>query len=77
MIAEPNNMKGDESCAGANATQTFKGAFGWSDESCSVEAPFICKVLAPSGKLPGQRHTLCVQVCHHSDPTLLAYEDGA
>lgn len=54
MVAEPNNMKGDESCAGANATQMFNGAFGWSDESCSVEAPFMCKVLAPSGEQLGK-----------------------
>ena len=50
MIPEPNNLKGDENCAGANSTQSYGGKFGWSDESCSLPSPFICKVMAPSGE---------------------------
>jgi hypothetical protein len=51
---EPNNLMAPENCAGANATETLPdGAFGWSDEACSIKAQFICKVL---------------RECHDTDP---------
>ncbi len=46
-IEEPNNLFGNEYCAGANATELLlDGVFGWSDEECSRKTPFICKMLA-------------------------------
>lgn len=38
-------MRGNEKCAGANATEPTKvGALVWSDETCTTEAPFMCRV---------------------------------
>ena len=42
--SEPNNKVGNEYCAGANATERYDGAFGWSDESCNTLAPYICRL---------------------------------
>jgi hypothetical protein len=51
IIAEPNNLRGNERCAGANATQPSKtGALVWSDETCTTQAPFMCRV---QGEAPG------------------------
>jgi hypothetical protein len=44
-ILEPNNIFPPESCAGANYTQAYEGAWAWSDTRCSLAAPFICKTL--------------------------------
>jgi hypothetical protein len=45
VIDEPNNIGGQEFCAGANATMPpADGIFGWSDENCNIKAPFICKI---------------------------------
>jgi hypothetical protein len=41
---EPNNINGTEFCAGANFTEFFDGAWGWSDELCTLKAPFVCKI---------------------------------
>lgn len=57
---EPNNLYGQENCAIANSSQSYSGAWGWSDEQCTMRAPFICKirgvwpllVLFPSGCMP-------------------------
>lgn len=43
-LQEPNNLFGEEYCAGANASEMANGAFGWSDAHCSTVAPFMCKV---------------------------------
>ena len=45
-ILEPNNIFPPENCAGANFTQAYDIAWAWSDASCSVKAPYICKALA-------------------------------
>jgi hypothetical protein len=42
-FAEPNNLLGSENCGLANASQTYALAWGWSDSSCRISAPFICK----------------------------------
>jgi hypothetical protein len=49
FVREPNNMFGYEYCAGANASEATNGAFGWSDESCSTMAPFMCKISGGGG----------------------------
>jgi hypothetical protein len=41
---EPNNINGSEFCAGANYTEYHGGAWGWSDELCTLRAPFMCKI---------------------------------
>jgi hypothetical protein len=41
---EPNNLYGSETCTIANASQTYQSAWGWSDEKCTMRAPFICKI---------------------------------
>ena len=41
---EPNNLRGQELCAGANSTEAYDGAWGWSDEQCSMPAPSLCKL---------------------------------
>jgi hypothetical protein len=43
-LKEPNNLFGQEYCAGANASEMTGGLFGWSDERCTVQAPYMCKV---------------------------------
>ncbi len=43
---EPNNIIREELCAGANRTQAYGGAFGWSDENCARLALFICELQA-------------------------------
>jgi hypothetical protein len=43
-IKEPNAITGLEFCAGANASEAYGGAWGWSDENCGVRAPFVCKL---------------------------------
>lgn len=46
VLAEPNNVGGQEFCAGANASYPpAGGVFGWADESCSFKAPYVCKVM--------------------------------
>jgi hypothetical protein len=52
-VPEPNNMRGYEYCAGANATTMSNGAFGWSDEQCTVQAPSMCKIAGEQGLQPG------------------------
>lgn len=45
LVAEPNNIGGQEFCVGANATvMPDDGVFGWGDENCNIRAPFICKI---------------------------------
>jgi hypothetical protein len=41
---EPNAFTGLELCAGANGTQVYGGAWGWSDENCGLKAPFVCRL---------------------------------
>jgi hypothetical protein len=45
---EPNNVFPPELCSGANATETFGGAWGWGDENCDRMFPFICEVVPPN-----------------------------
>jgi hypothetical protein len=45
---EPNDIYPPELCAGANATETYGGAFGWADENCMRPLPFICEVVPPN-----------------------------
>ena len=46
-VREPNNAAGDEFCAVANTTLYHSGAWGWSDASCSLALPFICRQDVP------------------------------
>jgi hypothetical protein len=41
---EPNRATGPEECAVANVTQTYMGAWGWSDAPCAMLAPFMCSI---------------------------------
>jgi hypothetical protein len=43
-VREPNAYNGLELCAGANGSQVYGGAWGWSDENCGIRAPFVCKI---------------------------------
>jgi hypothetical protein len=45
---EPNNVYPPEHCAGANMTEAFDSAFGWGDENCDMQLPFICEVVPPN-----------------------------
>jgi hypothetical protein len=40
---EPNNLGGAEYCGGANYSQEYEGAWGWSDFNCTLVAPYICR----------------------------------
>jgi hypothetical protein len=42
--AEPNNLRGQELCAGANRSEAYGGAWGWSDEQCGLRAPSVCRI---------------------------------
>jgi hypothetical protein len=43
-LREPNAFTGLELCAGANGSQVYGGAWGWSDENCGLKAPFVCRL---------------------------------
>jgi hypothetical protein len=49
---EPNNVFPPEDCAVANYTQAYDGTWGWSDEDCEMEAPFMCEVPLPTPPPP-------------------------
>ena len=42
-IIEPNNIYRQEICAGANQTEAWDGAWGWSDTKCEAKFPFMCR----------------------------------
>ena len=74
-IIEPNNLFPPELCAGANASQTYDQAWGWSDTGCSVVAPFVCRRLGgfPGLGGPAMQHKYrsthersCVRLCRNS-----------
>ncbi len=44
-IREPNNIYGQEDCVGANLTQAWDGAWGWSDTQCSGKWPALCRIV--------------------------------
>jgi hypothetical protein len=52
---QPDNFYMAENCGVANASETFVGAFGWSDCQCNITAPFMCKAArkAPHARPPG------------------------
>lgn len=43
-VREPNNIGGQELCAGSDATLGYDGAWGWADFNCSALWPFICRL---------------------------------
>jgi hypothetical protein len=43
LVPEPSNSTGSELCGVANLTQTYGGAWGWSDTRCNISAPFMCR----------------------------------
>jgi hypothetical protein len=43
--SEPDNRAGNENCAAANSTLEYGGAWGWSDASCGMALPFMCRLL--------------------------------
>ena len=43
-LAEPNNLSGAEYCAVANFSQTYVGAWGWSDIGCGGQHTVMCMV---------------------------------
>ena len=45
MGSEPNNYLGDEKCGGANYSQSYDDAWGWSDEQCGTRAIFMCRLI--------------------------------
>jgi hypothetical protein len=47
-IREPNNIYLNEDCVGANLTQVYDGAWGWSDTQCSQRWPALCRIVPPN-----------------------------
>lgn len=43
-MPEPNNVNGGEYCSVANNSQTYVGAWGWSDTSCGGQYVVMCMV---------------------------------
>jgi hypothetical protein len=43
-IQEPDNVGGQELCAGSDATLGYDGAWGWADYNCTALWPFICRL---------------------------------
>jgi hypothetical protein len=74
-IPEPNNMAGSEYCTAANFSQTYVGAWGWSDTNCGglgQEYPVMCMVQSEwqAGSASQQRMAACtvaatLHVCTH------------
>ena len=60
---EPNNLAGDEYCGGANVTQKYgqPAAWGWGDQSCSLQFSFMCRwgQLEGEAAMPNHLHTVC------------------
>lgn len=46
-IREPNNLTGSEMCVAANFSQSYTFVYGWSDASCALQLPAMCKIPAP------------------------------
>jgi hypothetical protein len=46
-LLEPNNIYPPENCVGANMSESFDGAWGWSDTRCSQRWPALCRVVPP------------------------------
>jgi hypothetical protein len=42
---EPNNLAKNEYCAACNFTSSYQGAWGWSDASCSLPMPYMCRLM--------------------------------
>jgi hypothetical protein len=42
---EPNNLAKNEYCAACNASIGYQGAWGWSDASCSLPMPYMCRIM--------------------------------
>ena len=42
--SEPNNMLGGENCGAANASQSYRNAWGWMDANCNTRMPFMCRL---------------------------------
>ena len=49
---EPNNIFREEFCAGANRSQAYGGAFGWSDANCAYPSIYICEIKQASPPPP-------------------------
>jgi hypothetical protein len=41
---EPNNMYPPESCASANYSESYDGAWGWADLGCYNNVSIMCKI---------------------------------
>jgi hypothetical protein len=70
-IIEPNNIFKQENCAGANHTQAWAGAWGWSDTKCDVSYPFLCR------KNRGWLLGACLAACFHCASCLLPAGNSA
>ena len=42
-IIEPNNIYRQENCAGANYSEAYDSAWGWSDTQCDKSYIFMCR----------------------------------
>jgi hypothetical protein len=63
-MPEPNNLRGSENCGMANASQSHGSAWGWSDTSCKISAPFICRSLREWPAPRGAGHAARTSTCH-------------
>ena len=45
MPSEPNNLSGNELCAGGNYTEKLLDRYGWADTECARQSVFICELL--------------------------------
>jgi hypothetical protein len=66
---EPNNIFRDELCAGANRSQVYAGAFGWSDENCASPAMYICEIKQASPPPPSPQPPEATAMYSNPSPT--------
>ena len=63
LVPEPSNSTGGELCGVSNLTQTYGGAWGWSDTRCNISAPFMCRSMG--GRPLGAAGTLASRRAGH------------
>jgi hypothetical protein len=47
LSGQPDNAMPSELCSGANHTEGYNGAAGWSDFNCTYSYEFMCRMIAP------------------------------
>jgi hypothetical protein len=74
---EPNNVCPPEDCAGANYTQAYDGAWGWSDAACDQQFPSLCEVPLQRPPPPPQAPPAAGGLLRYSNASARSFSRGA